>query len=308
MIVIPALHPSRELLARVDELRPGTVHRTSTTVETVGGKALNVARFARSMGGSVRVIVLAGDDIADSLGRDPILSTGPDNALTLVPSGVPTRIDLAVVDRAGTPTVVNGTASSPTRAAVDAIEASTIEGLQPDDVLVLAGSLPPGTDGILDRLTRTSHERGVRVIVDASGPWLADAIGSRPDVVKINEQEADDVAGAIRDWRTNGAVPAGFDGIDVLAVTLGARGLLAWIGSERWRITPPPRLEIANTLGAGDAVTAGLALRLAEGRSAIDGLRLGIAMAAARLRHFEISLDPADVPALERALAVDRLS
>jgi hypothetical protein len=31
-------------------------------------------------------------------------------------------------------------------------------------------------------------------------------------------------------------------------------------------------------------------------------------MAAARLRHFEMTLDPADVPALERTVRVERLA
>lgn len=307
MIVIPALHPSREILARVDELRPGAVHRTSTAVESAGGKALNVARFAWSMGASVRVVVLAGDEIRASLEDDPLLAGGRGDGLMFVPSGARTRIDLAIVDRAGTATVVNGTAAPPAPAAVKAVQAAAIDRLQPGDVLVLAGSLPPGTDGVLDHLTRAAHDRGATVIVDASSPWLAEALGARPDAVKINEEEAAAFGGEVADAGA-GARPPGFDDIDVLAVTAGGRGLRAWIGAEQWRITPPPQLAVANTLGAGDAVTAGLALRLAEGRSAIDGLRLGVAMAAARLRHFEIVLVPEDVPAIERAIAVDRLA
>ena len=308
MIVVVALNPARDILVRVDELRPGEVHRTTTTVEVLGGKALNVVRFARLMGGSVCLILLADDALRDAVARDSGLSADPSgDALVVVPSSSPPRVDLAIVDAAGSATVVNGTARAPTAAAVAALEARTAERLGRHDVLVLAGSVPPATDGVLERLTRLGRERGATVIVDASGRWLAEALRGRPHIVKVNAAEA---AGRSSGHPMSGGQamsgrPAGFDGIDVLAVTDGADGLRTWVGGAAWRVAPPPGLEIVNTLAAGDAVTAGLAVGLADGRPVIDALRLGVAMAAARLRHFEISLDPRDVPGLERAVRVE---
>ena len=44
-------------------------------------------------------------------------------------------------------------------------------------------------------------------------------------------------------------------------------------------------------LGAGDAVTAGLAIALARGQDALDGFILGTAMAASTLDHLGASVD-----------------
>ena len=318
MIVVPAFHPSRDVVARVANLRPGEVHRTTATIEAAGGKALNVARFAVAMAGSVRLVVLADDLLRRALDQDPLLGSDDDDAIlpaartgagtpsiSIVRSTVATRLDLAIVDGEGRATVVNGTASVPIPEAVAAVEAQTLESLGHGDVLVLAGSLPPGTPGVLERLVIAGRARGATVILDTSGPWLREALAAGPQVVKINVHEALERSG---DSTLTGARPARFDGVGVLAVTAGAGDIQAWIGDATWRLTPPSGIPIVNTLGAGDAVTAGLALGLAGGHDPIDALRLGMAMAAARLRHLETTLEPGDVPALEAAVTVERLA
>ena len=295
MIVVPALHPAREVLARVDTLRPGTVHRTTDTLGTIGGKAVNVARFVRLMGGDVQLVVLADDAIREALAADPVLGDagGPGGAVSTIPSPAASRIDLAIVDAAGGLTVVNGTAAAVAAADVAATEAVALDGLGRDDVIVLAGSQPPGAEGSLGRLIEAAAERGATAIVDASGPWLAEALAARPPVVKINRDES---AGADT------------DDVPILAITDGADGIRVRIDGATWQIAPPPDIRVVNPLGAGDAVTAGLALGLAAARSPLDALRLGVAMAAARLAHLEMTLDPSDVPAIERRLRVERLA
>ncbi|MCL4394722.1 MAG: PfkB family carbohydrate kinase [Chloroflexi bacterium] len=43
----------------------------------------------------------------------------------------------------------------------------------------------------------------------------------------------------------------------------------------------PPAIEAKSSVGAGDSMVAGLVLRLSEGGSMEDGLRLGVAAGAA---------------------------
>jgi fructose-1-phosphate kinase PfkB-like protein len=306
MIVIPALHPAREVVARVDALRPGEVHRTTTTLETIGGKALNVARFAAIAGASIRLIVLGDEAIRDAVATDPVLGqlAGGASSVTVVSSPTPSRLDVAIVDADGRPTVINGTAAPPPPETVTEIERLTLADLASGDILVLSGSLPPGTTGLLDRLVRGGQAHGAAVIVDASGPWLREALDAGPSAVKVNRVEA--AAAGVRDRRSPAASRSPFDGPDIVAVTDGANGLRAWIDGIEWSVTPPSDLEVVNTLAAGDAVTAGLAVALGRGASALDALRLGVAMASARLRHIDFTFDPDDVVVLERAIAVER--
>jgi fructose-1-phosphate kinase PfkB-like protein len=140
------------------------------------------------------------------------------------------------------------------------------------------------------------------VVVDASGTWLREALDAGPQVVKVNREEA---AAADRNADRVASGTAPFRGPDVVAITDGPAPIRAWIAGAEWRIAPPADLEIVSTHGAGDALTAGLALGLSEGRSALDALRLGVAMASARLRHLPFTLDPRDVAEHEGAIRAD---
>ncbi|MDQ3129116.1 MAG: PfkB family carbohydrate kinase [Chloroflexota bacterium] len=317
MIVIPALHPAREIVTVVPSLRPGQVQRSSTTIESVGGKAINVARFASLMGGHVRLLVLADADLRGWIERDSVI--GGQSFATVVESAVASRIDVAIVEP-GRVTVINGAGADPGPAAAALVDL-TLATLRPDDVLVLAGSLPDRMEGTLGRLISGARAKQARTVVDASGPWLTEALLAHPDAIKINREEAEAVLAAADDpateflqdheapWAAVRAIAArGLpDGGGLVAVSDGADGLRALIGGEAWRVTPPADLSVVNPLGAGDAVTAGLALAFAGGASGLDGLVLGTAMAAARLGHLDSRLDPADVAGLRRLVRFQRV-
>jgi fructose-1-phosphate kinase PfkB-like protein len=290
MIVVPALHPCRELIALVDRLTLGEVHRTSRVVSMVGGKAINVARFAAAMGADIRTIVLGDEGLLAAVASDETLGTRS-GSVVAIPSPVASRTDVAVVDREGTLTVINDTARDPGAAAIEAVVEATLDALKPGDVLVLAGSAPQGVAGVLRRLTVAGTDRGARVIVDASGPWLREALDGRPHAVKISASEAAE----------HGPV----EGPEIVAITDGQRGLRAWVGMDLpVRVIPPGGIRVVNPLGAGDAVTSGLAIALDRGDSPIEGFVLGTAMAAARLRHLAITLQADDVERLRRDVRV----
>jgi len=270
------------MIARVERVTPGEVTRALESHRGVGGKSLNVARFVAAMRFPVRVVVLGDAPMLAAVGADPLLASAT-TSLHPVPSPVTTRTDIAIVDGTGAVTVVNGTSEYPGEDALGQVVARTLEGIGHGDVLVLAGSSPAGTDDTYRLLGRAAAAAGARVIVDASGPWLRAALAAAPFALKISVEEA-----------TTGGIDAA--SAPVVAVTEGPSGLRSWDDKGRgYRVLPPPGLSIVNPLGAGDAVTAGLAIELARGGTARAGLVLGTAMAAARLRHLEIALDPSEV-------------
>lgn len=285
MIVVPVLHPAFEVIATTaSPLRAGAVVRSEATVTGIGGKALNVARFAAAMGAPVRAVVLGDAGFLAAVAADPLLG-GPSIEVVPVHSRGKTRTDLAVVDGRGRLTVVNGTSTDVEAGALSDAMHATWDRIAAGDVIVLAGSLPPTARLVYGMLVARAREVGARSILDASGAWLTGALGAGPDVVKVNAAEARD-AGV-------GAASA-----PVVVVTRGARGARWWeAGRAAGSVVPPPGLEVVNTLGAGDAVTAGLAMTLAGGGTVRDGLILGTAMAAARLRHLELTLERDDVDA-----------
>ena len=75
MIVCLAANPSVDRLFEVERLVKGDIHRPSGFVQVAGGKGLNVARAARSLGGDVCAVALLrghnGRWLQESLALDP---------------------------------------------------------------------------------------------------------------------------------------------------------------------------------------------------------------------------------------------
>ena len=292
MIVVPALHPAHDVIVRVDDLEPGVVLRVGMEgmLTGVGGKAVNVALAIAAMDVPVRLVVCGDETLLEGIraqaARHPRLELVP------IPSPVPTRTDIAIVDARGRLTVINGTAADPGADVIDAVIARSVEVLTAGDVLVLSGSTPDGTGAVHEEMSRAARDRDVPVIVDASGTALNALLETHPAAVKISADEARELA----------ALPPA----PVLGITDGAAGLRAWLPDGRAvRVTPPPDLPVVATLGAGDAVTAGLAIALGNGDGPLDGFVLGTAMAASTLDHLDPSVDR---PAADRLRAHVRVS
>ena len=313
MIVIPALHPAYDLILSLDALRIGTIHRVApgATAHGVGGKSVNVALDVARMGVPVRLIVLADERLADAIGA--IAAGLPDLELVAIPSPVVSRTDLAIV----TPdalTVINATAADPGTEAVARVHAATIQGLSTNDVLVLAGSTPAGTERAHAAIAAAATSRGVRTIVDADGPALAALLAIGPSAVKVASAEAERLGDPTqaRDPRTSTTAvgsmaerPTGFGDVPIVGITEGPSGLRAWLPAGRTvRVVPPADVRVVSPLGAGDAVTAGLAIALARGDDPLDGLILGTAMAASTLGHLDASVEPGVVDAYRAGVRV----
>jgi fructose-1-phosphate kinase PfkB-like protein len=88
-------------------------------------------------------------------------------------------------------------------------------------------------------------------------------------------------------------------GAGVAVVSDGALPVVAWSAKgERWRADPPP-VAVRNPIGCGDAMLAGLVLRLGEGADLETALRFGVALAAA-----DAESETAGRPDPRRALAL----
>jgi tagatose 6-phosphate kinase len=289
VIVVFSPTTAHEVILGLERLRPGTVHRAGRAVERVGGKGVNVARMCGRMGVAVRLVAVVDERAAGSLAAEPDLAGAE---IRLIASGVSARTDVIAVEAGGRATVLNGTAPGPAPSVIDEAVRRLLDGLVANDLLVLTGSLPVGTPAELyARLVAAARQRGATSLVDASGVWLREALPSAPDVVKVS---ADELAAA----RVSTAARAWADGRSLapephaLVVTAGARGARAWSGGEGWTVAAP-RQAAVNPIGAGDAVCAGLAAGLAARGPLVGALADGVAWAAAKVRDFDLALDPA---------------
>ncbi len=149
------------------------------------------------------------------------------------------------------------------------------------------------------------------MVLDASGPALKAALaaGSEglPHAVKPNRHELEEWAG--HRLPTLQAVRAAAEelrgrGIPVVVVSLGAEGALFLTEEGAVHASPPP-IEVASTVGAGDALVAGLVAALAARLDLPSTARLALAFAAAKLTREGANLPPR--PEVERIAGTVRV-
>jgi tagatose 6-phosphate kinase len=300
VIVVPSLTTARDVIVGAPHWRRGSVARAEHQYLVPGGKPLNVARFLGAMGVPCRLVFLADAALAAETAR--ILP--PRVSADLFVSASQSRTDVAIVDEAGELTVINGPPPSISADELDAALEGVRGAMEERDLLLIAGSQPPGA---VARLLEIARRASARLLVDSSGADLVAALGGRPELVKLNVAELAEARGGDveRAWSDGRALlPEAAN----VVVTHGRRGLRGWLGGAQGVAVRVPaiRTGVANPYGAGDAVTAALAAGMLDGPPTVAALLDGAAWAAAVAGEFGLDLDPGKAATLrERARAID---
>jgi len=196
-----------------------------------------------------------------------------------------TRINIVIIGSAGQgQTTLTEPGLKIDSGALDKFRKKFRAALKGVSCVIIGGTVPPGVDAsTYTELVSSAREAGLPVIFDASGPGLKAGMEGRPTIAKPNIDEIAELCGKpIKNIEQ--AYQAGVEIQDrygaMLVITLGKEGALAILGERAYRI-PVLKIPVASAAGAGDAVLAGLAAALSEGKPIEDGLRLGFASAAA---------------------------
>jgi 1-phosphofructokinase family hexose kinase len=276
VIVAVCLNPAVDVTYPVEHLRPGGSHQVAAVHRQPGGKGVNVARVLAQLGRPVALCGFAGGGTGRWL-RDALIGSGVTDRLTEV--GADTRQTVTVVDDADA-TVFNEAGPALTEADWWRLVETFDQLLEGAEVAVMSGSVPPGAPGdAYASLVRRAQYHGIATIVDATGRQLEAAAEAGPSVLAPNRAEvglpaaeppAVLAAASTLARRSGGAV----------VISAGRHGLVASDGRQGWTARPP-RQVAGNPTGAGDALTAGLARGLADGRPLPETLADAVALAAA---------------------------
>lgn len=83
--------------------------------------------------------------------------------------------------------------------------------------------------------------------------------------------------------------------MDIVLVSMGARGILMVAGNERW-LAIPPKVKVVNTIGAGDSAVAGFFYGWIGGKPLKESLALAVpAGIATKLKPGTALSEKADV-------------
>ncbi|MDH6130727.1 tagatose 6-phosphate kinase [Kitasatospora sp. MAA4] len=277
MILTVTLNAALDVTYFVDALVPRSSHRVDTVHERAGGKGVNVARVLAALGQPTAVTGLAGGPTGALL-RAELHAAGLRDEL--VPVAGDSRRTLTVVSRQdGDATVFNQAGPLVQPAEWAAFTDRYAQLVCDADVVVLAGSLPPGPpEDAYARLVTLAAAAGAVTVLDTSGPALLAALAAGPDVVKPNTAELTAVTGEFEIGPAAARLRA--LGARTVVASDGPAGLHAITPHGSWHATPPERLA-GNPTGAGDACVAALAAGLAAGTPWPEILREAVALSAA---------------------------
>ena len=269
-----------DLVARVGRMPlEGETLAGESFFTAAGGKGANQAVAAARLGASVR---MAGRVGADGFGREllaGLAANGVDVGGIGVDSELPTGVAMIVVDALGRNSIVAvyGANMACGDAELDAVKRA----LRGADALMLQLETPADVS-----LAAARYARGVgaRVIWDPApaGQMPADGFGAA-DVITPNQGEAEALTGiAVVDRASALAAAEALvaKGAGAAVVKLGEQGAVAATAAGATHFTPPFAVNAIDSVAAGDAFGAGLAVALAEGQALEAALRFGSAAGA----------------------------
>ncbi|KAA8745081.1 1-phosphofructokinase family hexose kinase [Corynebacterium tuscaniense] len=287
-------NPSVDVTFTVDSLTAGEVIRVTTSSREPGGKGINVAHALLKAGESVLALAPAHD-------TDPFVALAHEAHIPLRTVAVDgnVRANTTITDATGVTTKLNEQGARLTPDTIAALEDAVATSAAMSDVVVLAGSLPPGAPydwySTLVAVVRQANSDALIAVDTSDEPLIALSEGmdqGTPDIIKPNGYELGQLAGidghTLEDAASNGdlcyvvevARSVVCRGVPELLVTLGSAGACLVTADGAWVATPPPSL-IRSTVGAGDSALAGYVLARIRGLDSPEALRHSVAYGTA---------------------------
>lgn len=280
MIYTLTLNPSLNKAIEVEEFVYDDVNTILEERRSAEGKGFDVSRVIRELGGqSVALGFVGGYNGLEVEGR--LAAEGMLCDLTRVNGE--TRLSVSIhQQRKKTHTLLSAPAARVTDFEV-AVLFNRIKQIPRGSFLVMTGKLPPGLDdGFYAQVVTTLKSREVKTFLDADGEVLKEGVHAGPYLVKPNVHEFGRlVESPLKDpEEVAKAASACLGLVDLVVVSMGAKGAVG-VSRDETCFVSPPRVNVKSSIGAGDALLAGLVFALSEGASFKDALSLGVACGTA---------------------------
>ncbi len=288
------LNPALDVLTTIDRVSDTHKMRCGPTLKHAGGGGVNVARVLHRLGAKCQAVYLAGD------------VTGKRHHQLMRQEGVPCHIVPIAEETRESFTAHETSTGNDFRFVLPGphISAAEYEACfdyvaqhMPKKFLVISGGLAPGVpDNFYARLSELVKPHGVRVVLDANGPALAQALQVGVYLFKPSLRELRDLIGQdLPDQDSQIAAARQLiqsEQAEVVAVSLGADGAMVVSADQAWR-GRAVQVNVQTTVGAGDSFVAGMVWALSRGDGLLNAFQCGMASGAAALLSPGTSLSQA---------------
>jgi sulfofructose kinase len=267
-----------DAIMKVDQIPAGDAKVMAEDGVVIGaGMAVAAACAAAAMGGEVSVWGRIGSDRIGDFFLADLEDAGVDTRFIHRVEGARTAVSSVIVDGQGQRLVVP---YFDTRLGADTAWLP-IEQLDTTDCVLADVRWPEGSR----RLLTEARRRGlIRVFDgDVTTPEILRELTPLSTHAIFSEPGFRLFSGAEKILEALPRLAAGFDGC--MGVTLGEHGF-AWVENGVMARVPAPRVEVLDTLAAGDVFHGAFAVGITEGMSVADAGRFGCAAAAIKCSRF----------------------
>ena len=287
MFYTMTLNPALDYNVTLMEFAPGMVNRAAKAEIIPGGKGLMVSRMLKNLGIESAAFGLVAGFTGTELTR-MVHELGIRTSFVSLPVGM-TRINVKLWG--GLEGEINAAGPECDEKSLQALF-EKLSVLTKADTLVLSGSVPASLPkDIYVDMIKLGKDKGIRIVVDATGELLRSTLSYRPFLVKPNHHELgelygvtlttkEDVAQYAKSLREEGAR-------NVLVSMAGAGAVLAAEDGSVW-FGEAPRGTVVNTVGSGDSMVAGFLAGYEGGKSVKQAFCVGIASGSARAFSAEL--------------------
>lgn len=287
MILTITLNPSIDRRYIVDGFEKGEIFRTKEVQYTPGGKGINVTKVIKSFGEPVIATGFLGGRSGEYI-KDELDSM--DIQHNFVDINGETRSCIAILSDDKSQTEVLEGGPNISEKEMGNFYGMYSEAIRDCEIICASGSLPKGlgTD-TYRKLIDIAREHDKKFILDTSGEALKLGIEGAPFLVKPNKEELEKLVGytiSNEDEIAEGAKHLLDKGINIVVVSLGSQGAMAFSGDYAYKVKVP-KVNAVNPVGSGDSMVAGFAVSILRKYDFETMLRLAAACGTANAMEKE---------------------
>lgn len=292
-IITVTANPALDITAHIDDWRRGVINRGQSSSINTGGKGINVSINLAHCGLEVYATGWLGRDNDAPFRRTFMRERINDDFIRVEGE---TRRNIKIVDRIRNEnTDFNMPGVHINSSHREALEAYLEAQIDEWTVLIFGGSLPPGINkNYYAYMVEKYRDKCHYLVVDTRGKAFSEVLQADrlPDMIKPNIKELREVTGKALDSDdsiVNEAKAWITRGINMMVVSMGSDG--AWFVTKEAAVKALPLpVDVATTVGAGDAMVAGVVRGIIIGRELPDIARTATAYSAANIEHIGAGL------------------
>lgn len=280
MIYTVTLNPSLDYIAECKDFTLGATNRTSSEIIYPGGKGINVSIVLSNLGDRTTALgFLAGftGEHIDSLIKD----MGISSRMIRLDEGM-SRINLKLKSKEETE--LNG--MGPNISIIDIARLyQKLESITEDDILVLAGSIPPSvSEGLYSDIMERLKEKKIKIVVDATKDLLMNVLDKKPFLIKPNIHELGELFNVKLD-SADETLPYALKlkemGAVNVIISMGKDGAMMVDEYGNSYTMNSPEGKLVNSVGAGDSLVAGFLHKYLETGNYEEAFRYGVCTGSA---------------------------